>query len=173
MAKSLCILLLIPVLAEKACHEGSCDDSALMQMNRNQEKLGPPWWVWKKILEDEGNGYRYPTTTTEAPAPAREFRCVDAEPQAPRNLTESFEGKEPPRVKPVSIQHEFPNLIPVNTHFHLGAEHCNFDDDEYALDVEQAFTNPGDIVPNNIRPGFFCAPVEEPPTRGNLDPCEF
>eukprot|EP00438_Fugacium_kawagutii_P004688 Skav205569 [mRNA] locus=scaffold1407:65079:66165:- [translate_table: standard] len=97
MAKALGILLLIPVLAEKACHEGSCDDSALMQMNR------PPWWVWKKILEDEGNGKRYPyPTTTEAPAPPpREFPCVDAEPQAPRNLTESFEGKEPPRVKPV------------------------------------------------------------------------
>eukprot|EP00438_Fugacium_kawagutii_P035216 Skav218677 [mRNA] locus=scaffold44:202182:202545:- [translate_table: standard] len=34
MAKAFGILLLIPVLAEKACHEGSCDDSALMQMNR-------------------------------------------------------------------------------------------------------------------------------------------
>eukprot|EP00438_Fugacium_kawagutii_P032274 Skav215199 [mRNA] locus=scaffold2331:23077:23799:- [translate_table: standard] len=71
------------------------------------------------------------------------------------------------------IQHEFPNLIHVNTHFHLGAEHCNFDDAEYSLDVEQAFTNPEDIMPNNIRPGFFCAPVEEPPSRGNLDPYEF
>eukprot|EP00438_Fugacium_kawagutii_P004684 Skav205565 [mRNA] locus=scaffold1407:58326:58770:- [translate_table: standard] len=60
MAKALGILLLIPVLAEKACHEGSCDDSALMQMNRNKENLGPPWWVWKKILEDEGNLIRLP-----------------------------------------------------------------------------------------------------------------
>eukprot|EP00438_Fugacium_kawagutii_P018583 Skav206602 [mRNA] locus=scaffold332:53760:59233:- [translate_table: standard] len=90
MAKVLGILLLIPVLAEKACHEGSCDDSALMQMNRNKEKLdrdGIPWWVWEKIL-------------IQLLRP-REFPCVDAEPQAPRNLTESFEGKEPPRVKPV------------------------------------------------------------------------
>ncbi|CAE7516166.1 unnamed protein product, partial [Symbiodinium pilosum] len=37
-----------------------------------------------------------------------------------------------------SIEDEFPNLIHVNTHFHLGAEHCNFDDGEY--DVKVGYT---------------------------------
>ena len=35
MAKVLGILCLIPVLAEKACHDETCDDSStLMQLNR-------------------------------------------------------------------------------------------------------------------------------------------
>eukprot|EP00438_Fugacium_kawagutii_P004686 Skav205567 [mRNA] locus=scaffold1407:62864:63308:- [translate_table: standard] len=96
MAKALGILLLIPVLAEKACHEGSCDDSALMQMNRNKENLGPPWWVWKKILEDEGNGKRYPyPTPPEAPAPSflasmqnHKLREISRSPSRERSLHE-------------------------------------------------------------------------------------
>ena len=71
------------------------------------------------------------------------------------------------------IEDEFPNLIHVNTHFHLGAEHCNFDDGEYALDVNQAFPNPSAIIPNDIRPGFFCDPVDAPPESGTLHPYHF
>eukprot|EP00438_Fugacium_kawagutii_P018580 Skav206599 [mRNA] locus=scaffold332:34863:35579:- [translate_table: standard] len=73
----------------------------------------------------------------------------------------------------LGIGHDFSNLIHVNTHFHLGAEHCNFDDDEFSLNVDQAFANPKDIIPKGIRPGYFCAPVDAAPTRGTLDPYEF
>lgn len=56
---------------------------------------------------------------------------------------------------------EFPNLIHVNTHFHLGGEHQNVDAGGYSLNYTEAVL--GDIVPNDIRPGYFCAPVDQGP----------
>ena len=50
---------------------------------------------------------------------------------------------------------EFPNLIHVNTHFHLGGEHQNVDEGGYSLNYTDAGLA-GNIVPNDIRPGYFC-----------------
>ena len=81
------------------------------KQKKAMEQDGIPWWVWSKILDNPDHVPRYypyhpyrkttTTTTTEAPPPAQMFPCVDAEPQSPRNLTASFVGLEPPRVKPV------------------------------------------------------------------------
>ena len=57
---------------------------------------------------------------------------------------------------------EFPNLIHVNTHFHLGGEHQNVEDGGYSLNSTDAVLA-GNIVPNDIRPGYFCAPVNQGP----------
>ena len=60
---------------------------------------------------------------------------------------------------------EFPNLIHVNTHFHLGGEHQNVEDGGYSLNSTDAVL--GDVVPNDIRPGYFCAPVSQEPEMGD------
>ena len=77
--------------------------------------------------------------------------------------------------QPRGLFDEFPNLIHVNTHFHLGAEHLNVDAGGYSVPVEQALTDytPEAVVPNDIRPGYFCAPVDETPPMGNLTDYDF
>ena len=62
---------------------------------------------------------------------------------------------------------EFPNLIHVNTHFHLGGEHQNVGAGGYSLNYTEALSSPSDIVPNDIRPGYFCAPVNQTPEAGD------
>ena len=61
----------------------------------NEFNEGLPWWVKKKIIEGRRRA------PAPAPPPPREFLCVDAEPQSPRNLSDGFVGLEKPRVKPV------------------------------------------------------------------------
>jgi len=63
------------------------------------------------------------------------------------------------------VYDEFPNLIHVNTHFHLGGEHQNVDAGGYSLNYTDALSS--DIVPNDIRPGYFCATVDQGPEPGD------
>ena len=51
----------------------------------------------------------------------------------------------------------------MNTHFHLGGEHQNVAEGCYSLNYTDALPNPADIHPNNIRPGYFCTPVNQTP----------
>ena len=53
----------------------------------------------------------------------------------------------------------------MNTHFHLGGEHQNVDEGGYSLNYTDAVS--GDIVPNDIRPGYFCASVDKGPADGD------
>ncbi|CAK8993709.1 unnamed protein product [Durusdinium trenchii] len=112
-----------------------------------------PWWAWVKVLDDD-----------KKPEPAKVFPCEDAEPQSLRNVSRDFVG----------LGDEFPNLIHLNTHFHLGAEHVNVEAGGYSLAVEEAMRKPENIIPDDIRPGYFCDRVEaEPAPPATLDPYEF
>ena len=55
----------------------------------------------------------------------------------------------------------------MNTHFHLGGEHQNVGAGGYSLNYTEALSSPSDIVPNDIRPGYFCAPVNQTPEAGD------
>ncbi|CAL1151072.1 unnamed protein product, partial [Cladocopium goreaui] len=158
-------------LAEQSCQEESQEESStLMQLNHremtgdelNELNEGLPWWVKKKIIDSRRQSH---PPAPPPPAPPR-YPCSIAEPQSPRNVSKDFVGLLPPKVQPVGLYDEFPNLIHVNTHFHLGGEHQNVDEGGYSLNYTDAGLA-GNIVPNDIRPGYFCAPVSQEPEMGD------
>lgn len=162
------VVLMMQALAEQSCQEESQEESStLMQLNHremtgdelNELNEGLPWWVKKKIIDSRRQSH--PAPPPPPPAPPR-YPCSTSEPQSPRNVSKDFVGLLPPKVQPVGLYDEFPNLIHVNTHFHLGGEHQNVDEGGYSLNYTDAGLA-GDIVPNDIRPGYFCAPVDYQP----------
>ena len=66
-----------------------------------------------------------------------------------------------------------PQLDPCEHALSLGCRTWSFDGGEYSLTADEALPDPSAIIPNDIRTGFFCAPVDEHPESGNLDPYTF
>lgn len=92
--------------------------------------------------------------------------CVDAEPQAPRDLTgangRASAGDKIP--KAAVLNHAQADMLPlVNVHFHLGAEHksdeYNDDTDSVAFDGNNANRRLGTrrLAGGPVRPGWMCS----------------
>lgn len=143
----------------------------------NEFNEGLPWWLKKKII-DKKRRESHPAPAPPPPPGPPKYPCSTAEPQSPRNVSDGFMGMLHPRVKPVGLYDEFPNLIHVNTHFHLGGEHQNVAAGGYSLNCTEALNKPdcSDIHPSGPRPGYFCAPIDQGPGMGDnwtLDPYNF
>jgi len=107
-----------------------------------------------------------PKTLTDAVCDACPYNfnkplCVDAGPQAPRDLTgdngRAAEGEKIP--KAAVLNHAQADKIPlVNVHFHLGAEHksddFSDDTDSAAFDGQNADRR---LAAGAVRPGFMCS----------------
>lgn len=101
--------------------------------------------------------------------------CVDAEPQAPRDLTgadgRAAAGEMIP--KAAVLNHAQADMIPlVNVHFHLGAEHKSdeFSDDTDSVAFDGANANRR-LAAGAVRPGFMCS--NDNLTDAQMAPYEF
>lgn len=74
--------------------------------------------------------------------------CLEAEPQAPRDVSDGAVGHRVPKLNVISWDQIYNNLTHVNTHFHLGAEHRSAG--EY--DIVQTNKAVGGATP-----GLFCS----------------
>lgn len=74
--------------------------------------------------------------------------CLEAEPQAPRDVSNGAIGYRVPKLNVISWDQIYNNLTHVNTHFHLGAEHRSAG--EY--DIVQTKKAAGGPTP-----GLFCS----------------
>lgn len=109
----------------------------------------PPVPVFEKMgmegMEDMGMMGMMGGDEEEEAAPAPSWPCVDAEPQAPRDVSVGASGNLAPRTAVIPLS-DVPNLVHVNTHFHLGAEHRSAGQ----YDIEP------DTKAEGIVPGFMC-----------------
>eukprot|EP00435_Cladocopium_sp_Y103_P004543 s5557_g1.t1 len=111
----------------------------------NEFNEGLPWWLKKKII-DKKRRESHPAPAPPPPPGPPKYPCSTAEPQSPRNVSDGFMGMLHPRVKPVGLYDEFPNLIDVKTHFHLGGEHQNKDAGGYSFNCTDALNKSADCL---------------------------
>lgn len=118
---------------------------------------------------------KYPVAdASPAPGPTP-LKCEDAEPQAPRDLSSSAEGKMIPKAATLDkAQVEYLPLV--NVHFHLGGEHMSeeYSDDSLSKAYDGAGSGDRALLGgeyNDVRPGWMCSTSDL--TEDQLAPYEF
>ena len=96
------------------------------------------------VLDDKWNA------PAAAPAP---LACSTAQPQSPKDVSESFTGSKAPRA--VAVDEAVTGLTHVNTHYHLGAEHKS--DGEY--DKKHDTSGARRLLSAETEYGYYCDDV--------------